>query len=179
MRCAARMRRAGRPGGGSGQGVAGPPGLRGRRHRGFSLLEVMLVMALIAIIGVLAAMAMTGGIERTQLRSSAKEIASALRHARARAIATGQPQGFAIDPGARAWTTTADDKGDIPARIEVVFTGAREVQPATGTGAIMFFSDGASTGGRVQLRYRDAAWDIEVGWLVGDVSVRSGGSVRT
>ena len=153
--------------------VPGRACLRGRAQRGFSLLEIMLVMALIAIIGVLAGTAMTGGIERMQLRSSAKEIASALRHARARAIATGQPQGFAIDPVAGAWTTTTDDKGEVPSRIDVVFTGAREVQPASGTGAIMFFSDGASTGGRVQLRYRDAAWNIEVGWLIGDVSVRN------
>lgn len=142
-------------------------------QQGFSLLEVMLVMALIAIVGVLAGTAMTGGIERMQLRSSAKEIASALRHARARAIATGQAQGFAIDPSTGAWTTTTDDKGDVPSRIEVVFTGAREVQPSAGTGAVMFFSDGASTGGRVQLRYRDAAWNIDVGWLIGDVSVRN------
>jgi general secretion pathway protein H len=136
--------------------VSGRARVRGCAQRGFSLLEIMLVMALIAIIGVLAGTAMTGGIERMQLRSSAKEIASALRHARARAIAT-----------------TTDDKGDVPSRIDVVFTGAREVQPASGTGAIMFFSDGASTGGRVQLRYRDAAWNIEVGWLIGDVSVRN------
>jgi len=46
------------------------------------------------------------------------------------------------------------------------------VQPAEGQGAIVFFSDGASTGGRVQLRMRDAAWNIDVAWLTGEVTLR-------
>jgi len=54
----------------------------------------------------------------------------------------------------------------------VQFTGAREVQPSEGVGAIVFFSDGASTGGRVQLRMRDAAWNIDVAWLTGEVTLR-------
>ena len=33
----------------------------------------------------------------------------------------------------------------------------------------MFFPDGASTGGRVQLALDDAAWQVEVAWLTGQV----------
>ena len=46
---------------------------------------------------------------------------------------------------------------------------AREVQPREGEGAIVFFPDGASTGGRVQLALDDAAWQVEVAWLTGQV----------
>ena len=58
------------------------------------------------------------------------------------------------------------------------FTGAREVQPDEGVGAIVFFADGASTGGRVQLRVRDAAWNIDVAWLTGEVSLRRSEATR-
>lgn len=149
-------------------------GARRGRQRGVTLLEMLLVVALIAGIGLLAAATMTGGLERMRLDASAKEIASELRHARARAIATGTPQQFLLDPRARRWQWAEDRGGEIPADLGVSFTGARELQPAAGVGVIVFFGDGASTGGRVQLRYRDAAWTIGVAWLTGEVSLRRG-----
>ena len=146
--------------------------------RGFSLLEILMVMVLIAATGLLAAGAMTGGFDRLALHSTAKQIASELRHARVQAIATGTPQSFVIDPRAHAWQSAEDRGGEIPPKLGVRFTGAREVQPAEGIGAIVFFGDGASTGGRVQLHYRDAAWNVDVAWLTGEVTLRRGEVVR-
>jgi general secretion pathway protein H len=139
------------------------------RQSGFSLLEVLLVVAILAIASVLAATAMTGGFDGIQLRSSAKEIAAQLRYTRAQAIATGTSQSFTIDPRAHAWTAPNDRHGEIPKKLAIVFTGAREVQPREGEGAIMFFADGASTGGRVQLSIKRAAWNVDVTWLTGEV----------
>ena len=138
---------------------------------GFSLLEMLLVMAIIASASLLAVAAMTGGFEGIQLRSSAKEIAAQLRYTRAQAIATGQAQSFTIDPRAHAWTAPNDRDGEIPKKLAIVFTGAREVQPRDGEGAIMFFADGASTGGRVQLSIKRAAWNVDVAWLTGEVKL--------
>jgi general secretion pathway protein H len=38
----------------------------------------------------------------------------------------------------------------------------------------MFFPDGASTGGRVQLSVKDMAWNIDVAWLTGEVRMKRG-----
>ena len=141
-------------------------------QRGFTLLEILLVMALIAAISLVIAGATMGGFDRLRLDSTAKEIASELRHARARALASGEPQQFVIDPRARTWQSAEDRGGKIPDTLRVEFTGAREVQPAAGIGAIVFFGDGASTGGRVQLRFRDVAWQVDVAWLTGEVTLR-------
>ncbi len=138
---------------------------------GFSLLEMLLVLGLIAIASTLAAMALTGGLEGIRLRSSAKEIASQLRYTRAQAIATGQPQRFAIDPAARTWIAPNDKSGRIQKSLAVEFTGAREAQARAGEGGILFFTDGASTGGRIQLRARQAAWRVDVAWLTGEVTL--------
>ncbi|MGY1410175.1 type II secretion system protein XpsH [Luteimonas sp. A611] len=143
-----------------------------RVQRGMTLLEILLVMALIAATGLLAAGILTGGFDRMELRSSARELAAQLRFTRTRAIATGTTQQFTIDPAARAWQGADGHGGEIPESLDVQFTGAREVQPGEGVGAIVFFSDGASTGGRVQLRMRDAAWNIDVAWLTGEVTLR-------
>lgn len=144
----------------------------GAGQRGFTLLEMLLVMVLVAAMAVMAAGAMTGGFDRLRLDATAKEIASELRHARARALATGTPQHFVIDPRARTWQSAEDRGGGIPPKLGVSFTGARELQPAEGIGAIVFFGDGASTGGRVQLSYDRAARNVDVAWLTGEVTLR-------
>jgi len=143
-----------------------------RRARGVSLLEMLLVIALIAAISVLALAAMSGGREGLQLRSNAKQVAAALRFTRTHAIATGLPQRFTLDPAKRTWSAPMGRGGDIPPPLRITFTGAREVQPRRGEGAIVFFPDGASTGGRVQLGARKAAWNIDVAWLTGEVKLR-------
>jgi len=149
-----------------------------RQNRGVSLLEMLLVVALLATISVLAATAMTGGFAGMQLRSEAKKITAQLRYTRTQAIATGQPQRFTIDPEARTWTAPGNRRGEIPGKLGIHFTGAREVQPRRGEGAIVFFPDGASTGGRVQLSARQAAMNIDVTWLTGEVRLRRGEVTR-
>ncbi len=155
-----------------------PPALSPRPSGGFSLIELLLVIALIAVIGVLAATALSGGMGGIRLRAAAKEIAAQLRFTRAQAIATGRPQRFSIDPRAHAWTAPRDRSGDIPPQLGIVFTGARETQPARGVGAIVFFADGASTGGRIQLNARQAAWNVDVAWLTGEVRLHRGDGTR-
>ena len=136
------------------------------------MLEMLLVVALIAAASVLAAAAFTGGMDGTRLRGSAKEIAAQLRYTRTQALITGLPQRFVVDPQAHTWQAPDGRRGEIPADLGIVFTGARQAQPSRGEGAVVFFADGASTGGRVRLSLRSAAWNIDVAWLTGQVKLR-------
>ena len=144
------------------------------RVRGFSLLELLLVVGLIAVTGVLAAAAMGGGFERIAFQSTAKELAAQLRYTRAQAIATGAPQRFVLDPVARTWAAPNGRHGTIPESLDIEFTGAREVQSAPDEGAVLFFADGAATGGRIRVLLRGAAWQIDVAWLTGEVRLKRG-----
>lgn len=146
------------------------------RVRGFSLLEVLLVVGLIAVTGVLAAAAMSGGFDRIALQSTSKTIAAQLRYTRAQAISTGEPQRFVIDPQARTWQAPNGRHGTIPEPLEVEFTGARELQSSDSEGAILFFADGAATGGRIRVLLRSAAWQIDVAWLTGEVRLARAGT---
>ncbi|KRG45551.1 type II secretion system protein GspH [Stenotrophomonas panacihumi] len=152
--------------------MAPGPRLRRSRARGVTLLEMLLVIALIAVAGVLAAGVLGGGIDGLRLRSNGKQLASELRLVRTRAMASGVPQQFEIDPRSGRWSSTLGHHGQVPAQLRMAFTGAREVQPRQGTGAIRFFADGASTGGRIELAARQARWRIDVAWITGEV--RSG-----
>lgn len=141
------------------------------RAPGFTLLEVLVVLVIVAMATTLAAMVFSGGLDGMRLRSSSKEIAAQLRYTRTQAIATGQPQRFTIDPHGRRWQAAGNRHGRIPQSLGVDFIGAREVQPRAGEGGIVFFPDGASTGGRVQLSVKRAAWRIDVSWLTGEVTL--------
>jgi general secretion pathway protein H len=149
-----------------------------RRSSGFSLLEILMVMAIIAIASLLAVAVLTGGIDGLRLRSSAKEIAANLRFTRAQALSTGRPQKFVIDPRAHTWRTVRDRHGEIPRSLDIVFTGTRGLQARAGEGAILFFPDGASTGGRVQLQAGAAAMNVDVAWLTGEVTLKRGKADR-
>ena len=146
--------------------------------RGFTLLEILVVLMLIAMVGLVTVSALTGGTEGMRLRAAAKEVASQLRFTRAQAIATGRPQRFTIDPAAHAWTAPRERSGRIHKSLGIVFTGARQTQPARGVGAIVFFADGASTGGRVQVNAKRAAMNVDVKWLTGEVGLSRGEVAR-
>ena len=141
------------------------------RARGFTLLELVLVLAIVALATLLGAGAIGRGMEGLRLRSAANGVAAQLRFTRAQALATGEPQRFTIDPAAHAWNAPKGRHGDLPPRVAIAFTGAREAQPAEGVGAVVFFPDGAATGGRVRLAQGGAAWQVDVAWLTGQVAV--------
>lgn len=142
--------------------------------RGFTLLEMLVVVTLVAALSAILFGAMNGGMDGLRLRSAAKEIAAELRFARAQAIATGTVQRFVVVPGKRTWTGARDRSGELPKALDVSFTGVRQVQAREGEGVILFFEDGASTGGRIQLRRENAAWNVDVTWLTGEVGVHRG-----
>lgn len=145
-----------------------------RAQRGFTLIEVLVVLALVAVASLLALGAFGGGIEGMRLRAEARGIAAGLRMAQALAAASGQPQEVQVRPAAHAWTDPRGRARELPAGIALEFTGAREVQPSADTGAIRFFPGGGSTGGRITVRRESAAWDVDVAWLTGEVSIRRG-----
>jgi general secretion pathway protein H len=138
---------------------------------GFTLLEIVLVLAIIALASLLAAAAVSGRTDARRLRSAAKEVSAQLRFTRAQALASGQAQRFTIDPRAHAWRGPQRHHGSLPRNLAIGFTGARETQSAPGEGAIVFFPDGASTGGRVRLAMADAVWHVDVAWLTGQVTL--------
>lgn len=154
--------------------VCQPAAYRPAAHQGFTLIEILIVITLVAALTLVLVGAMNGGMDGLKLRSNAKTLAAELRHARAQAIATGTVQRFTVVPEERTWTGAKQRHGEFPKALEVTFTGVRQVQAREGEGVILFFEDGASTGGRIQLRVKNAAWNADVAWLTGEVTLKKG-----
>lgn len=153
--------------------VVRAPG-RPRASAGMTLVEMVLVIALIAAITAVTAAALSGGVSGMQLRAATKEIATALRHTRTQAIATGEPQRFELDPAAQTWAAPGGRRGEIDDAISISITGARQAQATRDVGAVLFFEDGASTGGRVRLSRDSQVWHVDIAWMTGAVRVSRG-----
>ena len=143
-----------------------------RRHRGFSLIELIVVVVLIAATTALAASVMTAGLPGQQLRNTARELAAQLRYTRAQAIVSGTPQLFVLDTRTRQWTGPNRRHGEVPREIRIVATAARAEQTNPDEAVIRFFPEGAATGGRLVLARNDAAWQLDVEWLTGEVTAK-------
>ena len=142
-----------------------------RGQRGFSLIELIVVVVMIAATTALAASVMTSGLPGQQLRSASRELAAQLRYTRAQAIVTGKPQLFTLDVRTREWHAPGRRRGTLPSGIDIVATGARVEQTQADTATIRFFPEGAATGGRIVLSRGDAAWQLDVQWLTGEVAI--------
>lgn len=144
------------------------------RARGMSLLELLVVVALIATLAGIGAMVIGRAMPGQELRAAARELAAELRYTRAQAIATGAEQVFRLDVDSRRWNAAGKREGALPANIELVATTARDGQPVAREATVLFFPEGAATGGRFVLRRDGAAWRVDVAWLTGEVTLTRG-----
>ena len=142
-----------------------------KRQHGYTLIELLAVLVLVAAIVALGAATISRKLPGQRLQQSAKELAAQLRYTRAQAIATGQPQVFTIDANSREWRAGEKRSGSLSKDISIVATGARNEQQRPGVAAVRFFPEGAATGGRIVLRNGRAAWQLDVQWLTGEVSM--------
>jgi general secretion pathway protein H len=144
---------------------------RSRIQHGFTLRELIIVLVLVATVVAIGAGVMSRKLPGQRLQLSAKELAAQLRYTRAQAIASGESQLFTLDPDSREWHAGAKREGKLARDIEIVATGARNEQQRPGVAAVRFFPEGAATGGRFTLKHGNAAWQVDVQWLTGEVSL--------
>jgi general secretion pathway protein H len=143
---------------------------RAQRARGFTLIEILAVIVLIAI-GVTIAAVSLHGTGRGRLDAAAQQVAAGLRDTRTRAMATSQPQAFAVDLRAHTFSAPGRDPRKLPAAAAVQVTSAAEDTTGQGVARIRFFPDGSSSGGHVELSEAHRTVRIDVDWLTGAVAV--------
>ena len=146
--------------------------LTARRLSGVTLLELLVVLTLMAFVVAVVLPTLGGGVSTAALKSAAREVAAGLRYARGQAIAQRSEALLVLDVEARTFTLPPDTHlHRLPERLELkLYTAQRDIV-GDKIGAIRFFPDGGSTGGRITLAAGERKYDVDVDWLTGRVTI--------
>ncbi|MDH3638654.1 MAG: GspH/FimT family pseudopilin [Gammaproteobacteria bacterium] len=151
--------------------VSGTIGCSSRRG-GFTLLELLVVISILALALAIVPPMLTGATATAELKSAARELSSALRHARSRAIARSQDIALTLNIRSRRYQITGINREHaLPTDLDFKVFGAASESPNDDTGGIRFFPDGSSTGGRISVARGARALVVEVDWLLGRVAI--------
>ena len=143
-----------------------------RNTAGFTLLEILVVLTLMGLIAAVTIPTFSGGVSTTALKSAAREIAAGLRLARGQAIAQRKEATLELDVAARAFRVLPDPRvHELPREIEIKLYTAQRDLVSDQVGAVRFYPDGGSNGGRITLAVGERKFDVDVDWLTGRVSV--------
>lgn len=144
--------------------------------RGFTLLELLVVLVIAGAGYALLVRFNAGGVSGAQLKSAARAVAAGLRDARGTAIARQESTALVLDLENRSMEVGGGARArELPRRLDLkLYTAQSEIVDGK-RGAIRFYPDGSSTGGRVTLASGERRFLVDVDWLTGRVSIKEGG----
>jgi general secretion pathway protein H len=153
-------------------GRASTPRRRCSPDAGVTLVELLVVLMLMAIIAAIAIPMLGPGVSNAELRSAARQVAAGLRMARDDAVATRTDTRLTLDLEHRTFQIERDPRVHaLPRELEMkLFTAQSDIVDEH-VGAIRFYPDGGSTGGRVTLSAGERKFDVDVDWLTGRVAI--------
>jgi general secretion pathway protein H len=142
----------------------------GTTSRGFTLVELLVALAIVTLLAAMLSPMLLPSPGRT-LNAAAGELVVTLREARRQAQATQARQRVVVDTEARRYGIASTGQWrDLPEGGSAELTTARSLLSDDETrGAIEFFPDGSSSGGRVVLGLDGHATQIDIAWLTGQV----------
>ena len=143
-----------------------------RSAAGVTLLELLIVLMIMAFVTAIVVPTLGGGVSTAELKSATREVASGLRFARGQAIAQRTESLLVIDLAARTFNVPPDARlHKLPETLDLkLFTAQRDLVNEK-IGAIRFYPDGGSNGGRITLAAGERKFDVDVDWLTGRVAI--------
>jgi general secretion pathway protein H len=146
-------------------------GCKPRPASGFTLIEMILVLVIAGLLLAAVGPRIAAGIGGVEFHAATREIASALRAVRAKAVAERREAALTVYIAEHAYDVDAEKRYDIPEDVEVsVYTASEQVFGGD-SGAIVFYPDGSASGGRITLEYRGRKRSIDINWLTGMVEI--------
>lgn len=138
--------------------------------RGFTLMELLVVLAILGLTMVLAMPTLGRLLPGLELRTEARDVASALREARASAIGRNEEVTIVLDRERGLLQVAGKPVVQLSPKIGVSALETSHSSRA-GDNEIRFFPDGTSTGGRLTLALGERQEHVVVDWLTGAVSI--------
>ncbi|HEX3137280.1 MAG TPA: GspH/FimT family pseudopilin [Casimicrobiaceae bacterium] len=143
-----------------------------RTASGFTLIEMLVVLTLIGLLVAVVIPMFGPGVSTTELKSDARAVAAGLRQARGQAIAQRGEAVLMLDLGAHSFSVPPDPRvHKLAQELELKLFTAQSDLINDNVGAIRFFPDGGSNGGRITLASGERKFNVDVDWLTGRVAI--------
>ena len=142
------------------------------RAQGFALVEFLATLVIIALVFSVTLPTFTQNSTVGTL-AAARTVAAGLRQTRDRAITSNQAVIMEVDVE-RKQIVLGKQSRQLPRGIHLKLLTAKRERLGVSRGAIRFFPDGSSTGGRVALIQDNLSYLVDIDWLTGRVVVQSG-----
>jgi general secretion pathway protein H len=144
------------------------PNRKGARAAGFTLVEMLVVLALIGLVGGLSAQLLRPPPANLRVEAAARVLCATLRATRTRAIATNAEAAVTIDLARKTFYSPVGGEAALPDDATVEIDVASSQRQSSQLAGILFFPDGASTGGDVVIQLYGRRAKIDVNWLTGE-----------
>lgn len=144
-----------------------------RRFRAFTLVELLVVLAITALVLTAVPPLVSAALPGVELKAAARRVFSSLRLARETAIRTGGESVLVVDVEGRRFEVPGYRTFTLSQRIDLQLEAASAEMLDEQQGAIRYFPDGSSTGGRIILSRgvgpNRRGYQVGVTWLTGRV----------
>ncbi len=141
---------------------------------GFTIMELMVVLVIAVLLLALTPPMLSSAMPSLQLKSSAREVAAAMRQARGFAVSRQAEGVLNVDLEKRKlWLDGGSKSIRVPESLSLELESAAREMIDEQRGGIRFYPDGSATGGRVTLGYGQSGYIVDLDWLTGRVVTRA------
>jgi len=141
------------------------------QSKGFTLIELLLVIVIVALAVAVAAPTIGSGSKGATLNAAARDIRSALRFVRGHALTQHKETQFLFNLDKNSYQLTGKNKTYMLSKEIEVTLDIAQSQIKGQTGAVRFFPDGSSTGGRITLELAGNKRELDINWLTGQIEL--------
>jgi general secretion pathway protein H len=146
--------------------------LHARGQAGLTLLELLVVLSIMAIVAAVAGPYLAGGVSGPELKGAARQVAAGLRLARSEALSTRREARLVVDLERHTFRVDGDAREHaLPKDAGVKLFTAQNDLVSDRVGAIRFYPDGGSNGGRITIAAGERKYEVDVDWLTGRVAI--------
>ena len=142
------------------------------KYSGFTLVEVLVVLGILTLLLAIIPPLLPNVITSTKIKTATRDIAASLKIARSQAINQQKETRLTLNVRDKLIHLGELHKQlELPEGTELLLVSARAEQQSTDEGSILFYPDGSSTGGRIEVAYAQDKFMIDVNWLTGKVNI--------
>ena len=142
------------------------------RQAGVTLLELLIVIALMGIVAALVVPMFGGPVSTSELRATARQLAAGLRLARSEAVSERRETFLVVDVAGKRFKVDREAREHaLPSKVDLKLFTAQNDLVSENVGAIRFYPDGGSNGGRITVAAGARKFNVDVDWLTGRVAI--------